>query len=123
MATSAKHPPTLTWAQREERSMPLWIRRRQFLAGGLASLAFPRHALAAPPATIADGKVIGRNQMLVVSEDATGRIVAFDSSSYLDGHKTDGMDVIAIGSYCGTRILAPIFTRGIKGVIATDAGI
>jgi hypothetical protein len=75
------------------------------------------------PWTVAEGTVIGRNKILVVAEDASGRIVAFDSSSYLEGHATDGKDVIAIGSYCGTRILAPIFTRGVKGVIATDAGI
>jgi hypothetical protein len=31
--------------------------------------------------------------------------------------------VIVVGSYCGTRILAPMFTRGVKAVIATDAGI
>lgn len=103
--------------------MPLWMGRRLFLAGGLASFAFTRRASAAPPQTIADGTVIGRNKMLVVTEDASGRIVAFDSSSYLDGHTTGGTDVVAIGSYCGTRILAPIFTRGVKGVIATDAGI
>jgi hypothetical protein len=99
------------------------IPRRLFLAGGLASFAIIRHAQAEPPATIADGSVIGRNKMLVVHEDGSGRIVAFDSSSYLDGHPTKPADVIAIGSYCGTRILAPIFTRGVKGVIATDAGI
>jgi hypothetical protein len=103
--------------------MPLLIRRRSLLAGGLASFAAMRQARAMPPATIADGTVIGRGQMLVVAEDAAGRIVAFDSSSYLDGHSTSGMDVVAIGSYCGTRILAPIFTRGVKAVIATDAGI
>ncbi len=31
--------------------------------------------------------------------------------------------MIVVGSYCGTRILAPMFTRGVKAVIATDAGI
>jgi len=90
-------------------TMSIAIRRRLFLAGGLASFAFPRRAAAAPPATIADGTVIGREKMLVVHEDGAGRIVAFDSSSYLDGHPTTVTDVIAIGSYCGTRILAPIF--------------
>ena len=99
------------------------IRRRIFLAGGMASFAFTRNALAAPPATIADGTTIGRGKMLVVVEDAHGRIVALDSSSYLDPHPTGGNDVVVVGSYCGTRILAPIFTRGVKGVIATDAGI
>jgi hypothetical protein len=99
------------------------IRRRIFLAGGMASFAFRRKALAAPPATIADGTTIGRGKMLVVVEDAHGRIVALDSSSYLDPHPTSVNDVVVVGSYCGTRILAPIFTRGVKAVIATDAGI
>jgi hypothetical protein len=103
--------------------VPIVIPRRLFLAGGLASFAVIRRAKAEPPATIADGKVIGRNKMLVVHEDASGRILAFDSSVYLEGHPTFPTDVIAIGSYCGTRILAPIFTRGVKAVIATDAGI
>ena len=76
-----------------------------------------------PPATIANGKPIGRGQLLVVQEDASGRIVALDSSSYLGPHKTLPTDVIVVGSYCGTRILAPMFTRGVKAVIATDAGI
>ncbi len=46
-----------------------------------------------------------------------------NSSSYLGPHKTHPNDVIVVGSYCGTRILAPMFTRGVKAVIATDAGI
>ena len=99
------------------------IPRRLFLAGGLASFAFIRRGSAAPPSTIADGTVIGRGKMLVVHEDASGRIVAFDSSVYLEGNATGVTDVIAIGSYCGARVLAPIFTRGVKAVIATDAGI
>lgn len=99
------------------------IQRRIFLAGGLASFAFLRHAAAAPPAVIADGTTIGRGKMLVVVENASGRIVALDSSSYLEPHPTGPTDVLVVGSYCGTRILAPMFTRGVKGVIATDAGI
>ncbi len=101
----------------------LWLPRRAFLAGGVASFAFIRTASATPPATIASGKTIGRGQMLVVHEDESGRIVALDSSSYLGPHKTHPNDVIVVGSYCGTRILAPMFTRGVKAVIATDAGI
>jgi hypothetical protein len=101
----------------------LSLPRRAVLAGGVASLAFMRSAAAKPPATIADGKPIGRGQILVVEEDAAGRIVALDSSSYLEPHKTLPTDVIVVGSYCGTRILAPMFTRGVKAVIATDAGI
>jgi hypothetical protein len=99
------------------------IRRRLFLAGGLAAFALIRRASALPPATIADGTPIGREKMLVVHQDASGRIVALDSSSYLDPHPTGPTDVLVVGSYCGTRILAPMFTRGVKAVIATDAGI
>ena len=101
----------------------LWLPRRTFLAGGAATFAFIGHSAAKPPATIADGKPIGRGQLLVVEEDASGRIVALDSSSYLGPHKTLPTDVIVVGSYCGTRILAPMFIRGVKAVIATDAGI
>jgi uncharacterized protein YunC (DUF1805 family) len=101
----------------------LRLPRRAFLAGGVASFAFIGNASATPPDTITSGKTIGRGQMLVVHEDASGRIVAFDSSSYLGPHKTHPNDVIVVGSYCGTRILAPMFTRGVKAVIATDAGI
>jgi uncharacterized protein YunC (DUF1805 family) len=101
----------------------LWLPRRAFIAGGVASFAFIRSGSAAPPETIASGKTIGRGQMLVVQEDASGRIVALDSSSYLGPHKTHPTDVIVVGSYCGVRILAPMFTRGVKAVIATDAGI
>src|SRR5215216_2919387 len=94
-----------------EETMVNLIRRRSFVTGGLASFAFLRHTWAAPPATIADGTTIGRGKMLVVAEDASGRIVALDSSSYLEPHPTGPTDVIVVGSYCGTRILAPIFTR------------
>jgi len=101
----------------------LYLPRRAFLAGGVASFAFIGNASATPPATIVSGKTIGRGEMLVVHEDASGRIVAFDSSSYLGPHKTHPNDVIVVGSYCGTRILAPMFIRGVKAVIATDAGV
>jgi hypothetical protein len=99
------------------------IARRTIVAGSLASLAVIRRAIAAPPTTIADGTPIGRGKMLVVQEDSSGRIVALDSSSYLGAHPTGPSDIIVVGSYCGTRILAPMFSRGVKAVIATDAGI
>ncbi len=99
------------------------IRRRTLVTGCLTSIALIRHAGATPPAIVAEGTPIGRGKLLVVHEDASGRIVAFDSSSYLDPHPTGPTDVIVVGSYCGTRILAPMFTRGVKAVIATDAGI
>jgi hypothetical protein len=97
--------------------------RRVVIAGSIASLAAIRGAQASPPASIADGTVIGRGKILIMHEDASGRIVVMDSGAYLPEHPTGPADVIVVGSYCGTRVLAPIFTRGVKAVIATDAGI
>jgi len=93
------------------------------LLGCATSLAFVRHAAAKPLETIADGTPIGRGKLLVVHEDAAGRIIALDSSSYIPTNPTGPDDVVVVGSYCGTRVLAPIFSRGVKAVIATDAGI
>jgi hypothetical protein len=113
----------LKQASETEATMAIIIPRRGFVAGGVASFALSRSAWAAAPETVASAATIGREKMLVVSEDANGRIVAFDSSAYLDSTPTGSADVVVVGSYCGTRILAPIFTRGVKAVIATDAGI
>ena len=99
------------------------IHRRLFLAGSFAVLAFIGRVSAPQPATIASGATIGRGRMLVVEEDASGRIVAFDSSTYRASNPTTDADVVVVGSYCGLRVLAPIFTDGVKAVIATDGGI
>ncbi len=100
------------------------IHRRAILAGAASIVLIPC-ARAAPPATIADGAVIGRDEQLVVLEDTMGRIVAYDSGAYFDKDPTraGAGDVVAVGSYCGLRVLAPMFTRGVKAIIATDAGI
>src|SRR5262249_37300974 len=94
------------------------IHRRTFVLGGLATAALVRYAHAAPPAPIADGTAIGPGNMIVVHEDANGRILALDSSGYLGRHQTLPTDVISVGSYCGTQILGAMFTRGAKAVIA-----
>ena len=99
------------------------IPRRLFLAGGFAFLTLKGRVSAPQPAVIASGVRIGRGRMLVVEEDASGRIVAFDSSTYRASNPTTPADVIVVGSYCGLRVLAPIFSDGAKAVIATDGGI
>lgn len=103
--------------------MPIFLTRRRVVLGGGFILLSSAQAHAGVPETIVGGAVIGREKLLVVREDANGRIVALDSGAYLDKNQTDARDVVAIGSYCGTRVLAPLFTRGVKGIIATDAGI
>jgi hypothetical protein len=121
---------TISWlfaariaASGRKNTMSDVIRRRTFVAGSLASIAGIPHALATPPTSIAEGTPIGPGKLLVVDENVSGRIVALDSSSYLGPHPTGPTDVIVVGSYCGTRILAPMFARGVKAVIATDGGI
>ena len=101
------------------------MKRRRFIAGVgcAASIALIRRASAAPPTTIADGAPIGRGKLLVVHEDTAGRIVALDSASYIPTNPTGPGDIVVVGSYCGIRILASLFSRGVKAVIATDAGI
>lgn len=99
------------------------IQRRLVLTGGFAFLALTGRVAIPQPASIASGIRIGRGRMLVVEEGATGRIVAFDSSTYRASNPTTPNDVIVVGSYCGLRVLAPIFTDGVKAVIATDGGI
>lgn len=98
------------------------IARRPLIVGA-ATVALVGRARADAPATIASGAVIGREKVLVVSEDAAGRVVAYDSGAYFDSNPAGAKDVVAIGSYCGARVLAPMFTRGVKALIATDAGI
>ncbi len=99
------------------------IHRRLFLAGSFSLLALIGRVSAPQPAIIASGSTIGRGRMLVVEENASGRIVAFDSSTYRASNPTTSADVVVVGSYCGLRVLAPIFTDGVKAVIATDGGI
>lgn len=99
------------------------IHRRVFLAGSLAFFALLGCVSAPRPATIASGVRIGRGRMLIVKDDASGRIVALDSGTYRASNPTTSADVVVIGSYCGLRVLAPIFTDGVKAVIATDGGI
>src|SRR5687768_14403656 len=103
-------------------AMPL-ILRRDVLLGGLAASLCARPGWATLPASIVDQAPIGRDRMLVVHEDKAGRIIAADSSSYLVKLTTKPSDVIVIGSYGGTPILALLYSRGVKAIIATDAGI
>ena len=103
--------------------MPILFSRRHIALGGGLGLVWAQPSRAAAPDVIASGVVIGREKLLVVRQDANGRIVALDSGAYLDKNSTDARDVVVIGSYCGTRVLSPLVTRGVKGIIATDAGI
>ena len=99
------------------------IHRRLFLTGSFAYLVLMGRVAAPQPANIVSGVRIGRGRMLVIEQDASGRIVVFDSSTYRASNPTTSADVVVVGSYCGMRVLAPIFTDGVKAVIATDGGI
>ena len=84
------------------------IHRRFFLAGSFTFLALMGRVSAPQPANVASGARIGRGRMLVVDENASGRIVAFDSSTYRASNPTTVTDVVVVGSYCGMRVLAPM---------------
>ncbi len=62
--------------------------------------------------------------MLVVSETSQGRVLAFDSSArnYPMSQATT-RDVVIVGSYCGTSIMGRLFSLGVRGFVALDAGI
>jgi hypothetical protein len=103
--------------------MPLIVGRRAFVVTGLAALAGSKATAQSVPESIASGDIIGRGKMLIVIDDPVHRILAFDSSAYFENNETSVNDVVAFGSYCGTRVLSPVFSRGVKAIIATDAGI
>jgi len=100
--------------------------RRAFLTGGVAALAasatWTRPTTAAMPATLAEPVAIGRGKLLVIEEGPLGRIVAVDSATYATKELMP-TDVFLAGSYCATAAQAPPLTRGVKAIIALDAGI
>ena len=100
------------------------MRRRDLIAalGGVASFA----SSVAPGGTARDHRGRQRDRPRQDAGRAGGRLRPHPRVRFLDlsrGQPDHPADVIVIGSYCGTRVLAPIFTRGVKAVIATDAGI
>ncbi|MGZ7042749.1 MAG: hypothetical protein ACXVH7_13235, partial [Thermoanaerobaculia bacterium] len=66
-----------------EDQMPIFLTRRRVVVGGGLFLLSDVSAHAAVPEAIVGGAVIGREKLLVVREDAGGRIVALDSGAYL----------------------------------------
>jgi len=98
------------------------VRRRTFLLGGLAAAVFSPEAAADMPATLAEPVAIGRGKLLVIEERAAARIVAVDSATYATKELLP-TDVFLAGSYCATAAQAPPFRRGVKAIIALDAGI
>jgi hypothetical protein len=102
------------------------LHRRAFVTGGVAGLAAladsTRPSAAAMPATLAEPVAIGRGKLLVIEEGPLGRIVAVDSATYAT-KELKPTDVFLAGSYCATAAQGPPFGRGVKAIIALDAGI
>jgi hypothetical protein len=100
------------------------VGRRGFLIGGVSALTLSRPVFAAAPTALATGDVIGQHKMLVVSETSQGRVLAFDSSARdYPMDKATTRDVVIVGSYCGTSIMGRLFSLGVRGFVALDAGI
>src|SRR5215469_12603794 len=85
------------------------MNREEFLAGVAAALA--------------GGQALGRGKVLVLEDDAQGRIVVIDSTAYVENGQLRPTDVVIVASYAGTNTLRSLFAQGAKGAIADDAGI
>jgi hypothetical protein len=98
--------------------------RREFLIGGASLLTLAQPLFAEVPAVPADSDAIGQGKMLVVAETSQGRVLAFDSSARnYPLEQATTRDVVIVGSYCGTSIMGRLFSLGVRGFVALDAGI
>lgn len=82
-----------------------------------------RCAVSEIPAALAGGQPLGRGSALVLTDDARGRILVLDSSSYVEPGQLTRRDVVIVASYAGTNTLGGLFAHGAKAAIADDAGI
>jgi hypothetical protein len=98
------------------------IDRRSFLAGGIAAASLVRRAAAAVPDALASGEAIGKGKLLILEDGPSGRIAIVDSAVYANDQFRP-TDVLLVASYAGAGALAFPLRRGVKAVIADDAGI
>lgn len=73
-----------------------------------------------PPAEHAP---LGHQVVKAIAQTETGRVFAMDSLLYTVDPEIGHDDVIIAASYCGAGTVAHALTKGVKGVIAHDAGV
>jgi len=100
--------------------------RRRFLKGvgaaGAATLGTGCALVAQKAAMEPDPEAIGAGKLDVIHAGPEGRIVVSDSTSYLD-KRVNGNDVIIASSFAGAFIMAGALSKGVKAIIAHDAGV
>ncbi|QRQ85949.1 hypothetical protein [Cupriavidus oxalaticus] len=103
------------------------MRRRSFLYGGLGagltSLACQGRALAQMMGTDSDPAALGYKKLGTVLSTPEGRLISMDSLLFMDDDRITTNDVVVAGSYCGAATLPHATRKGVKAVIAHDAGI
>lgn len=103
------------------------MNRRIFLGNSVALavalLAHRGNALAQDIGTDPDPAAIGLRTVEAIHKSSNGNVVAMDSLLYIYDDSITPSDVIIAGSYCGAANLPHAFKKGVKAMIAHDAGV
>lgn len=103
------------------------MRRRYFLRGSAVmagSLLLPaRGLLAQAMGTAPDPAPIGVDTVEALIRSDGGNVVAMDSLLYIYDDSITVNDVVISGSYCGEATLPHAIRKGVKAMIAHDAGV
>lgn len=103
------------------------MNRRIFLGSsallGLSMLTIKGNAWAQALGTDPDPAPIGLRKVDAVHRSTKGNVVAMDSLLYIYDESITVDDVVIAGSYCGAANLPHAFKKGVKAMIAHDAGI
>jgi phosphohistidine swiveling domain-containing protein len=101
------------------------MHRRHFLrttGGCILTLGVATGAPGATSKDTPDPQALGEGKLAPIYSGSDGRIVVSDSTSYLDKRVTI-TDVIVASSFCGVATISGALAKGIKGIIAHDAGV
>ncbi|MGW6457997.1 hypothetical protein ACWF94_19145 [Streptomyces sp. NPDC055078] len=66
---------------------------------------------------------LGHQVVRAIARTAAGQVFAMDSLLYIGAPGIGHDDVVIAASYCGAGTVAHAISRGVKGVIAHDAGV
>lgn len=103
------------------------MNRRAFLGSsvlaGLAVLIDSHPVLPQIMGNEPDPAPLGPNVIKAIYASTKGRVLAMDSLLYIYDSSVTGNDVVIAGSYCGAANLPHAIKKGVKGMIAHDAGV
>lgn len=103
------------------------MNRRNFLHSSAvlssAVVAFKSQVWAVTIRNNPDPEPYGPNVVAVIKESPAGKIFAMDSLLYVYDGSITGNDVVIAASYCGDATLPHAIKKGVKALIAHDAGV